>query len=54
MEKLLTLINHLKGNILNNIVHLELASIGSINYMKHILESVFKYLKSKFISETKI
>lgn len=42
MQKLQILKDHLIENTLSsNVVHLELASIGSVDYMRNILESVF-------------
>jgi hypothetical protein len=49
MEKLLMLKDHLDENMQsNNVVHLELASIGSIDYMRNILNTVnmLKYVKN--------
>ena len=44
--------DHLKENKLsNNVVHLELASIGSVDYMRNILDTVTIRNKKKMLKQ---
>lgn len=56
MEKLLMLKDHLKENKLsNNVVHLELASIGSVDYMRNILDTnIFSLINSLGLNEQEL